>query len=495
MGDTSFLTGALPLHGGGSGEAPNTTTAPETSIFSAYHSHTSCPRLSTDTVLQSALRAAYPSHHVASTPCDLLGYAKAGHATATPRATVSVDDNSPVPLLRTRAYDPPARRLGAKGEGEVGGKLRDAVSFGVYDYVWDGESFLVYAADAQSYMFCQPELRFWVLRKKQAGEDEGEEEDVRTGNSPATDALLLAANRWAEQSHNEVWVFDQGRWRKDKELWEDAVRDVELDDIILEPETKDSIMRDVVGFFGAREQYAHFGTPWKRGLIFHGTPGNGKTMTVKAIMKTLMTRPDPVPTLYVKTFAQRGFGPQQSVRQIFNKARRTAPCLLLFEDVDSLVKDEVRSYFLNEIDGLENNDGILMIGSTNHLDKLDPGLSKRPSRFDRKYRFKNPSLEERIRYCDWWRSKFADNPDLATDASISKRIAELTDGFSFAYLKETWVASLLSLLYATSSEGTKEASGKLPEMLEKQIEHLKAEMSEADGPEQKKEKAEEKALP
>ena len=47
-------------------------------------------------------------------------------------------------------------------------------------------------------------------------------------------------------------------------------------------------------------------------------------------------------------------------------ARRTAPCLLLFEDVDSLVKDEVRSYFLNEIDGLENNDGILMIGSTNH---------------------------------------------------------------------------------------------------------------------------------
>ena len=83
-------------------------------------------------------------------------------------------------------------------------------------------------------------------------------------------------------------------------------------------------------------------------------------------MKTLMARTEPVPTLVVKTLAQRGFGPQMSVRQIFTKARQTAPCLLLFEDVDSLVTDQVRSYFFNELDGLENNEGILMVGSTNN---------------------------------------------------------------------------------------------------------------------------------
>ena len=82
-------------------------------------------------------------------------------------------------------------------------------------------------------------------------------------------------------------------------------------------------------------------------------------------MKFLMARPKPVTTLVVKTLAQRS-GPQMSVRQIFTKARQTAPCLLLFEDVDSLVTDQVRSYFLNEVDGLENNEGILMIGSTNN---------------------------------------------------------------------------------------------------------------------------------
>ena len=141
-------------------------------------------------------------------------------------------------------------------------------------------------------------------------------------------------------------------------------------------------------------------------------------------MKALMARSEPVPTLVVKTLAQRGFGPQMSVRQIFTKARQTAPCLLLFEDVDSLVTDQVRSYFFNELDGLENNEGILMVGSTNNrrflqatrgmsenqaraddltVDKLDPGLSKRPSRIDRKYHFGNPSFEDRVRYCEYWR--------------------------------------------------------------------------------------------
>ena len=103
----------------------------------------------------------------------------------------------------------------------------------------------------------------------------------------------------------------------------------------------------------------------KRGLIFHGSPGNGKTTTAKVLMKALMARTESVPTLVVKTLAQR-FGSQMSVRQIFTKARQTAPCLLLFEDVDSLVTDPVRSYFFNELDGLEDNEGILLVGSTNN---------------------------------------------------------------------------------------------------------------------------------
>ena len=52
-----------------------------------------------------------------------------------------------------------------------------------------------------------------------------------------------------------------------------------------------------------------------------------------------------------------------------------SPCYLVLEDLDSIITDSVRSYFLNEVDGLTSNDGIFMVGSTNHLDRLDEGVS------------------------------------------------------------------------------------------------------------------------
>ena len=70
--------------------------------------------------------------------------------------------------------------------------------------------------------------------------------------------------------------------------------------------------------------------------------------------------------------------------QVFGRARAEAPCVLILEDLDSLINDANRSFFLNQLDGLENNDGLLVIGSTNHYDRLDPAITKRPSRFDRK---------------------------------------------------------------------------------------------------------------
>lgn len=81
-------------------------------------------------------------------------------------------------------------------------------------------------------------------------------------------------------------------------------------------------------------------------------------------MKTLSNRPQPVACLYVKSFSS--YNAEYGIRRVFQKARETAPCLLIFEDVDSLVTSRSRSYFLNEIDGLEKNEGICMVGSTNH---------------------------------------------------------------------------------------------------------------------------------
>lgn len=105
-----------------------------------------------------------------------------------------------------------------------------------------------------------------------------------------------------------------------------------------------------------------------------------------------------VPVLYVKSFhsacislstdSRADFldwaGDEAGIKDIFARARAEAPCLLVLEDLDSLITDMNRSFFLNEVDGIEGNDGLLLIGTTNHFDRLDPALSSRPSRFDRK---------------------------------------------------------------------------------------------------------------
>lgn len=147
-----------------------------------------------------------------------------------------------------------------------------------------------------------------------------------------------------------------------------------------------------------------------------------------------------IPSLYVKS-APRTY----DIRQIFQMARYMAPCLLIFEDIDTIVTPGSRSYFFNEVDGLENNDGLFMVASTNHLDQLDPGLSSRPSRFDRKYLFPLPSEDERVLYCEYWRQKLKNKPAIQFPKKLCPAIASITEDFSFAYLKEAFVATLLAI--------------------------------------------------
>ena len=183
------------------------------------------------------------------------------------------------------------------------------------------------------------------------------------------------------------------------------------------------------------------------------------------MMHTLDDRPDPIPTLYVRSLAAFK-GPENSINMIFSKARETAPCFLVFEDLDSIITNSVRSYFLNEVDGLKSNDGILILGSTNHLDRLDPGIAKRPSRFDRKYLFPDPNLEERVQYCEFWRRKLADNKSIEFPEKLNRAIALITKNFSFAYMQEAFVAALLAI--AGEEDNHQEKQGVVEEPLEDQ---------------------------
>jgi ATP-dependent 26S proteasome regulatory subunit len=118
-----------------------------------------------------------------------------------------------------------------------------------------------------------------------------------------------------------------------------------------------------------------------------------------------------------------------------------APCIVILEHHDSLIDNKNRSFFLNELDGFQSNDGVAVLATTNHPGKLDPAIINRPSRFDRKYHFHLPADTERLAYIMKW------NNDLQTDLQVSKKgaaeVVSATEGFSFAYLKELFVASMV----------------------------------------------------
>ena len=225
---------------------------------------------------------------------------------------------------------------------------------------------------------------FFILHRREG-------DKIEDGRSVAAKELIAASATHSDGlDKGDVLIFDNDVWKKDTKLWK-RVQNTKWDDVILDQSLKDGLIRDVESFFDHRDEYKQFDVPWKRGIILHGLPGNGKTMSIRALMRGLASRPDPIPTLYVK-WTKGDQGTIYAIRKIFKKARKMAPCLLIFEDLDSMITEDTRSFFLNEVDGLESNDGIMMIGSTNYLEKLDAGITKRPSRFDRKYHSTSPPL-------------------------------------------------------------------------------------------------------
>jgi len=242
---------------------------------------------------------------------------------------------------------------------------------------------------------------------------------------------------WSSAVRGEILVFENGYFEKDQQLLE-SISKATFDNLVLYGSLKQQIQDDFQRFFDSRDVYERYGIPWKRGALFIGPPGNGKTHTLKALINKLA-----MPCIYV-----RGFESHEELAEVFKRARMIAPCVVVFEDLDSMVTKENRSFFLNELDGFRSNTGVVVLASTNHPEKLDAAILERPSRFDRKYYFQLPAETERRAYIEKW------NQELQLDMQMSKAVATglvgKTEGFSFAYLKELVVSSMIQ--WISSSE-------------------------------------------
>jgi SpoVK/Ycf46/Vps4 family AAA+-type ATPase len=162
----------------------------------------------------------------------------------------------------------------------------------------------------------------------------------------------------------------------------------------------------------------------------------------------------------VKGFKSEYATEQENLGAVFERARIATPCFLVLEDLDSMIDDENRSFFLNELDGFESNTGLVVLATTNHPDRLDPAILNRPSRFDRKYYFNLPAVDERRAYIvawnnagkvdsktgtggDWLTGEACPHAELRLSEPAIAEVVQQTENFSFAYMKELFLSATM----------------------------------------------------
>jgi hypothetical protein len=365
-------------------------------------------------------------------------YARAGQCTFEFGATVydQVLTHWNAPRLASSLWMSPAFQMMGQslpGQSEVQQQLFDRSQNAWLTVAWDGSTFDVIVMNWRD--LTHNHYHYWILADS--------EERARE--------LLLTVCQWNAEVRGEVLVFSSGCWQKDPLLFQD-IKSSTFDNLILKGSLKQDIREDLEQFFAARSIYERYNIPWKRGIIFIGPPGNGKTHAVKAILNAIK-----YPCLYVKSFNSEYGTDESNIHAVFERARQTAPCVLVLEDLDSLLTPQNRSNFLNELDGFATNVGIVTLATTNHPERLDPSILDRPSRFDRKYPFDLPEPSERLAYIIHWNASLEDTLRITGDAAAE--LSELTEGFSFAYLKELFLSSMMRWI-SRPQQGTMEAAMK-----------------------------------
>jgi AFG3 family protein len=224
-----------------------------------------------------------------------------------------------------------------------------------------------------------------------------------------------------------------------KNLSKTVNKNISFDDIAGLKEVKEDI-REFVDILKGEDKFKKMNCKVPRGALFYGPPGTGKTLIAKALANECNTNFMHVSgSSFNEVFVGVG---QSRVRKLFEKARKSKPCIIFIDEIDTLGKrrskyseghnehENTLNSLLAEMDGMDSNDNILIFGATNRPNMLDSALM-RPGRFDRKIEFNLPNLEEREQILNLYLKKYPVEGDIK---EIAKAVANNTFQFSGADL-------------------------------------------------------------
>ena len=206
----------------------------------------------------------------------------------------------------------------------------------------------------------------------------------------------------------------------------------------LEEEKKD--LEEVVDFLKAPAKYTHMGARIPKGIILVGPPGTGKTLLAKAVAGEAGV---PFFSISGSDFVEMFVGVGAArVRDLFADAKKNSPCIVFIDEIDAVARrrgsgmggghderEQTLNQMLVEMDGFEENQGIIVMAATNREDILDPALT-RPGRFDRRIYVGRPDIKGREEIL----KVHAANKPLADSVDLH-HIAQTTVGFSGADLE------------------------------------------------------------
>ena len=181
------------------------------------------------------------------------------------------------------------------------------------------------------------------------------------------------------------------------------------------------------------ERFENMGIEVPKGILMYGMPGTGKTLLAKAVANEANANFISIkgPEVFSKYVGES----EESVREIFKKARQVAPCVLFIDEIDSIaprrggssgdsqVGDRVVNQLLTELDGIESLKGVTVIAATNRPDMIDPAIM-RPGRIDRNIEVQIPDTEARKKIFQVHTEKMplADDVDLDKLANKSENM-------------------------------------------------------------------------
>jgi hypothetical protein len=214
------------------------------------------------------------------------------------------------------------------------------------------------------------------------------------------------------------------------------------------PSIRSQLQKDVLDFLRLMPILGERGLPNSRGIILSGAPGTGKTMYAKS----LAAEADTTTILISAEMIQQ----RHDIKSAFKLARRLSPSLIIIEDIDTagtvsrkFTDHPILGEYLQAMDGMEPNNGVVILATTNHTENIDPAISDRPGRFDRIIEVPLPDKNQRKEIIQ---NLLRNMPTKSPSGKVIDKIATGSKGLSGAWIRELVQTAMIE----TISDGREE---------------------------------------